>query len=400
MQARWVLARPRRPRIFPRRADLRFTGAIHERLVHTPRPDKTVIQQLPEICLIHYGYDVNVYQQRSKDATNTALLEQELARGSEDPRVPFFLLEQHTVSRRDAEAVATFKVFAQQAARMPVPFWIEAYSNYLLALTRLDDLAKLEAAVDEAAERGMLGAFSLNCLSGWYAQRGDLDRAIDYLDRLVNQPVPAGLRELEALAGWRMRLKLAALYQLRDGPSDAARQALEHAESTYAGLLVDRRGNVALEVADAALQLNQLDAAVVWAGRAVHDAPETDLAQRQVLDLLVRVYERDAEAPVRNPFEGIDRALASADLQTMYDLAFALPLTLAGVMRSIAVVERLHAADEHEAALGLLNRTLDGPRVEQVYWLLIKTLTDLGRIEDAQLALQALRSNGQQLEAA
>jgi hypothetical protein len=192
-------------------------------------------------------------------------------------------------------------------------------------------------------------------------------------------------------------LKLAALYQRRDGSSEAARQALEHANSAYAGLPIGRRVGVAAEVAEAALRLNQVDAAAVWAGRAIHDAPQTEVAQSQLRDLLVQVYARGSTVRVVNPFADIDRALAVGELQAMYDLAVDLPVTMAGVVRRIAVVERLRSAGESEAALGVLNRALDGPRVERVYWLLVRVLTDLGRYEDAELAVEALRSRNQQL---
>jgi glycosyltransferase involved in cell wall biosynthesis len=387
------------PRMFRRRPDIRFQSAIHEVVVYTPDPAATVLWQAQDVRIIHYGYDTAVYHERSKDARNVTLLESELGRGSEDPRLPFFLLEQHSTSRRDSDAVAAFELFAQNAASVTFAFWVEAYNLYLRSLSRLGDVAKLQVAESEAAERGALGAAALTFLSEFYADHGELDRAIDYLERMLNQPVPDGLQALDGHAEWLTRLRLAMLLQRRDGDSDGA-QLLEHAEIAYAKSPIERRPGIASEVALASLRTGQLEAASVWVGRAVHHAPQTEVAQRQALDLLVQLYAIDADAELRNPFATIDRALAADDLQVIYDLAFELPPTIAGVVRSVAIVERLRSAGETEAALGLLNRALDGPHSEQVYWLLVKTLTDLGRYEEAQLALEALRSGKQQLEAA
>jgi glycosyltransferase involved in cell wall biosynthesis len=383
------------PRIFPRRSSIRFTGAIHELIVFVPDPDRTVLARVPEIRIIHYGYDPSVVKLRSKDARNVALLKAEIERGSEEPRMLFHMLEQHVAIGRDAEAVEAFAQFERKAATAPLPFWVEAYSFYLVALTRLGDLSKLEAAEKEAAQRGMLGASSLAHLSEVYEQIGDLSRAIDYLSRVLNQRLPEGLRELEGLAEWQTRLKLAELYKRRDGRSDIGRQALDNAETVYAQFPRDRQSSVALEIAATAVRLDEVEAAATWAERALRNAPQTDLAQQQLLNLLLLIYSHDPNANVANPFAGIDRALASNDLQAMYDLAFGLPLTVAGAVRCVAVVERLRATGESEAALGLLNRTLDGPPVEQVYWQLIQTLTELRRYQDAQLAVEALRRLGQ-----
>jgi glycosyltransferase involved in cell wall biosynthesis len=387
------------PRIFPRRPDIRFIGAIHEDIVYVPDSRRTMMCRAPEIRLIHYGYDEQVVKQRSKDARNVALLERELERGSADPRMLFHLLEQHVVSGREAQAVDAFALFASKAGSLSADFWVEAYNFYLIALIRLGDNARVEVAALEAAQRGILGAAALSNLSKWYVNLGDVDRAIDYLSRLLNTTAPAGLREVEGLADWQTRLRLAELYHFRDGSSEVATEALQHAEIAYAQSPVDQRSGIALEVAEAALLLDDVAAAGLWAERALCHETQNEVAQRQLLDLLVRIYARDGALQIASPFAAIDRALACDDLQSMYDLAFGLPSTMAGVVRCVAVVERLHSAGEAEAAIGLLNRALDGPRVEQVYWLLIKTFTDLGRYEDAQLALEALRNQFQKLAA-
>jgi glycosyltransferase involved in cell wall biosynthesis len=383
------------PRIFRRQPHVRFVGAIHEVVVYTPDRARTVIWLAQEVRIIHYGYDARVYVERSKDTRNVTLLEQELARGSEDARLPFFLLEQHSSSGRDMEAVAAFQLFTQKAATLPPTFWVDAYNFYLKSLSRLGEMSKLETAEIEAVERNALGAASLTFLSEFYAERGDLNHAIDLLERLLNEPVPEGLQHLRGMAEWQTRLKLAALHQQRNGSADGAK-ALRCAAEAYAASPRDQRAGIALETAAAALRLDNVELAATWAGRALRHAPQTEVRQREVLDLLVRIYARDASAEVPNAFATIDRALARDDLQSMYDQAWDLPLTMAGIVRCVAVVEALRGAGEAEAALGLLNRVLDGPRVEGVYWLLVRTLTDLGRYEEAQLALEALSSSNTQ----
>jgi hypothetical protein len=85
----------------------------------------------------------------------------------------------------------------------------------------------------------------------------------------------------------------------------------------------------------------------------------------------------------------------------MYDLAYTLPTSsMSALVRLHAVASRLLEDNEAEAALGLLNRALDGPRAERTYWLLVKALTQLGRYKDAQLAVEALRTHKSPLRAA
>lgn len=385
------------PRFFPRRAELRFVGAIHEVVTYIPDPRRTLRYPAPQIRLIHYGYDPEVYTERDKDARNLVLLEREVANGSDDPRMPFFLLQQHAIARRWPETVAAFPAFERVIPLLPHNFGVEGYQLYLNALLHLGDGVALERAEAEAVERNMLGVSSLETLSEHFADEGDLERAIAYRLRALEPGLPEGLDQVAGRGGWATRLSLAGLY---DRAGDAA-SAFEQLEQAFSGLPADRRPDVSYHALEYALRNAAIDSAIRWAPRALQSAADTLEDQQKVLQLVVQLHAMRSDVELETPWSAIDRALAGDDLQVQYDLASELaPTSMAAMVRLLAVIERVREAEEHQAALVLLNRALDGPKLEVVYWLLIKTLTQLGRYQDAQLAVEALRGLQAQPQAA
>ena len=376
------------PRFFPRRPDLRFVGAIHEVVKYLPDPDRTMACQAPELRIIHYGYDAKVYEERRKDARNLALLEREAARTNNDPRIAFFILQQHLVANRWADAVGAFESFKQVIPRLPNAFVVEGYHFYIAALTQLGDGAALELAESEAAEQGLLGASALEMLSDYSIRVGDVRQAIRYRLRALDPSLPDGLERVDGRGGWATRLALAGLYA-DVGDADAA---LDQLDQAFADLPAERRGDVSYQALMHALRTDRLVAALAWAPRAIDHATDALDDQQKVLGSVLQLHTLVPGLKLGSPWSAIDAALAGDDLQLTFDLATQVsPHTMAGMARLLAVIEQVRGAGEHEAALVLLNRALDGPKLEQVYWLLIKTLTQLGRYEDAQLAVEALR---------
>jgi tetratricopeptide (TPR) repeat protein len=385
------------PRFFPRRTDLRFVGAIHEVIKYLPDPDRTMAFPAPELRIIHYGYDAQVYQERRKDARNLALLEREAAGTNDDPRIAFFILQQHLVANRWAEAVAAFEKFHLEIPRLPRAFAVEGYHFYIAALTQLGNRAALGQAEADAAERGLLGSSTLEVLSDYFSNVREVRRAIQLRLRALEPGLPEGLERVDGRGSWATRMSLAGLYD-ELGDADAA---LDQLDQAFDDLPEERRGDVSYQALLHALRTDRLEAAKVWAPRAVDCAAEVLEDQQKVLTTVLQLHTLMPGLNLDSPWSAVDSALAGDDLQLAFDLAAQVsPHTMAGMARLLAVVEQVRDAGEHEAALVLLNRALDGPKLEQVYWLLIKTLTQLGRYQNAQLAVEALRHFQGELKAA
>jgi tetratricopeptide (TPR) repeat protein len=378
------------PRIFPRRRDLRFVGAIHEVIAYLPDPKHTLSVPAPQIRIIHYGYDGTVYAERHKDARNLALIERELERGNNDPRLPFFLLQQHVVAGRNTEAVDAFDRALECAPRLPRAFVVESYHLLALALRRLNRRDALERAVEQAAQADVLGHSALDVLSDFYAEAGDLDQAIKCLERQLEPRLPAGLEDAVGSGGWATRLALANLHAQNGNP----RLALEQLEQAYPELPADTNTrSVAIDAGiEFSMQIDDFESAARWLARSMSNGPDRLEEHRRRFDLIQALYARAPRLSVESPWADLDRAFAERDLQRMYDLACGLSPTRPGdLVRLLAVIGCLRELEEHDAVLNLLNRALDGPPIEAVYWLLIQTLSKLGRYDDAQLAAAALQ---------
>jgi tetratricopeptide (TPR) repeat protein len=285
--------------------------------------------------------------------------------------------------------VAAFDGFRRELPRLPTAFAADGYALLLDALGHLDDEAALARAEQEASACGALADAALEALSGHAARAGQLDRAIAYRLRQLEPDLPVGLQQIDGRGSWATRLALAGLCDRANQP-DAA---LDHLDQAFGSLPANRRAEVSFHSLDYALRRDRLEAAVRWAPRAITCAPAVLDEQLKVLQLVIQLHARLPGLQFDSPWLELEQALAADDLQRIYDLGCQLePRTYADLARLLTVIERVRAADEHQAALGLLNRALDGPKSETVYWLLIQTLTTLGRYQDAQLALEALRA--------
>jgi len=89
-------------------------------------------------------------------------------------------------------------------------------------------------------------------------------------------------------------------------------------------------------------------------------------------------------------------AMAAEDWQSAYDVALSLEVEKAGsVGRLLHVATGLKHAGASDAALDILNRVLEAADLpHSAYWLLVTTLTDVGRYEDADATLELMRLRG------
>jgi glycosyltransferase involved in cell wall biosynthesis len=373
------------PRLFPRRPDLRFVGAIHEIVTYLPDPAATTLAAAPQLKVIHYGYDVGVYKDRDKDARNIALLEKAVAKDPDDGRLLYFLLQQHYTGGRQTEAAAVFERFLRAAGRYPKTFTVEGYYLYFAALIDLGEIDRLEGEIARARELEALGGNALDVLANYYLKRQDFERAEAYLNEMVAGRFARGLTLGEGFGGWATHLKLAELAE-RTGRVDMALRELELAAPEMQPL---KRSLVARQAASFAARHNELERAARWLERARMDTAADDVeAQQAVLDLSLEVHAKTRVAA--NEHFLMDAALAQDDLQSAFDVATHLAtVAQADVVRLHALATRLRKVGELQAALIVLNRAIDGPAVAQTYWLLAQTLTQLGRYADAALALEA-----------
>ena len=373
------------PRFFRRSPDVRYVGAIHEDLVYLPDPEASRNVVLDDLRVTHYGYDSAVYAEKRKDQRNTQLLERQLARDPDDARALFFLAQQHHAMGRHAEAIDVSRRFLERADDVREGFVVETYAMLLKSLAELDRDTEVEATTRAGEARHLLGAAAYEVLAVFEERRGRRSKALDYLGRALDQNLPSGVTQDAGIGGWATRLHLAELYE-RLGQ---AVSALDQLERAYPELPEHARGVVALQSGALAVRAAAAGEAVRWLERARRDAADEIEPQTQLLQLALQVCGLTPLAPL----DAVERALAEEDWQAAYDAARVLPARgAAGYVRLLKVATELRSRGAAEASLHLLERALDSvPKDKQVYWQLIRTLTDLGRYEDAELAVEAVR---------
>jgi glycosyltransferase involved in cell wall biosynthesis len=373
------------PRLFPRRSDIRFVGAIHEIVTYLPDPAATTLAAAPQLKVIHYGYDLGVYKDRDKDARNIALLEKAVAKNPDDGRLLYFLLQQHYTGGRHADAAAVFERFLEAARRYPKTFTVEGYYLYFAALIDLGETDRLEAEIARARELEALGGNALDVLANYCLKHQDFERAEAFLKEMVAGDFARGLTLGEGFGGWATHLKLAELAD-RTGRVDTALRELELAAPEMPPL---KRSLVARQAASFAARHHELERAARWLEQARLDTDAHDMEAQQALFQVSLTVHRKTRVAANDHFR-IDAALAQDNLQLVFDIAMRLAtVTTADVVRLHAVAARLRSAGEVQGALMVLNRAIDGPAVPQTFWLLAQTLTELGRYADAALALEA-----------
>jgi tetratricopeptide (TPR) repeat protein len=378
-------------RFFPRRASLRYVGAIHEDLVDSSECKLTEVLTAGQVRVAHYGYDPELYAQRGKDARNTRLLEIVHAREPENERVLFYLGQQSFVGRRYADAARWLERFVESAHSTP-GFWLpEAYQMWVEALVNLSDDNELARVAARAEQANALSGVAREVLARYELQRGHPGAALRHVMAALNPDVPSGITIPEGTGGWKTRLILARTYQELNEPESALKE-LDHIFGIAPAL---KHMEIATTAAEYALRMGMYDTALTWAVRATHVAHDVFDAHDLLLKLKLRVLRgRVTSNALNDPFAELDAAVAAEDWQASYDAAFTLPLgKMAALARVVHVAQQLRERGAPEAALALLGRTLDTHSpTQRVYWPLVQVLKDLERIDDALNALEVLRT--------
>ena len=111
---------------------------------------------------------------------------------------------------------------------------------------------------------------------------------------------------------------------------------------------------------------------------------------------LFKRYPRSAAIAER----GVEAAAAAGDWQAAYDAALRLDIETPGnVVRLLHVASGVKQAGAPDAALDILERVVDAPDMPEAgYWLLVTTLTEVGRFDDAAATVELMQARGSALE--
>jgi tetratricopeptide (TPR) repeat protein len=163
--------------------------------------------------------------------------------------------------------------------------------------------------------------------------------------------------------------------------------AVAEMDRAFSEMPFTRRFDVARHSAQLALLLADYANASRWLDRAARTAPDGLDEHHEVLRVRLDLVRRSPE--FGNPLE---RALAAEDWQSAYDAG--MQLTLGGTQalaRILWSASRLREQGAPEAALDLLERTLEAyTPARPVYLLLMQTLKDLDRFDDALAAIEVM----------
>jgi tetratricopeptide (TPR) repeat protein len=264
-------------------------------------------------------------------------------------------------------------------------FVVEVNAMRLASLNALERDQELALGAPALEEAGLLSTAACETLAAFESRRDDLAAACAYLERALEPGLASGVTSDAGAGGWATRLRLAELYE-RSGDPIAA---LEQLERAYPDLPPRARAIVSLQALGLAVRADAPLDALRWLSRAREDAPDEVDAQTQLVERALQACALTALVDL----DPLEQALADDDWQAAYDLGMQLPPTgAASYARLLLVASNLRVRGAADAALQLLGRALDIlPDDRRVYWELVRTLSDLGRFDDAEAALQVLQ---------
>jgi tetratricopeptide (TPR) repeat protein len=379
------------PRFFPRRPDVRWIGAIHEDLRYLPDPRQTVLMSGSGLRAIHFGYDPRVYAARGKDQRNLEILAQARDQHPDDARLLYFTGQQHFAIKRYQECLPWFSAFLESQHALPASYDVESFSNLLSAQFELGDSVGLRQSAAQAMARNALSATGYMALGQDAEAHGEIDLAIACYERTLDPSLPTGFTWDASVGSWRSLVRVAMTEVQRQ---EFAR-ALELLDQAHSDAPVQQRANIASDAAKVALMAGTPQLGEHWV-RTASAAAGTDLdAQWQLLLLAVELARVQPELhPAIGSHQLVEQAIAQADWQQAYEATLALETAAHGALaRMMFVAASLREQGAPDAALDLLSRALDGGATgESFYLLLVQTLRDLGRFDEAVEVLELLNN--------
>lgn len=262
------------PRLWRNRAELRFTGRVHERVGRGVPGLRRAFDA--RIRIVHLGYDPARAAERGKRARNRALLEAERAERPDDPVIAFYLAKEDYAEGHDAEALRGF--LAAIAGGVGANL---ALSSTVFATECLRNLGRFEEAIAFARE-GLARAPDYGDL--WFVagqtalEAGDVEQAIELLRNAWRVPADIAATAFRdpSVREWRADQAMARALLARGGATDIDR-AFELLDGVRARVPPDSRLAADLDEAEARIARGEPD--VAWHRIAPHlDAAPADVA--------------------------------------------------------------------------------------------------------------------------
>jgi tetratricopeptide (TPR) repeat protein len=177
------------PRLFPRLPELRWTGRIHEQVMHVDLGEKGLERmRVPDLVLHHWGYNKETVAEKNKDERNTALLEQSLREEPDNPFHHFNMGVAMRVAERVPEAVPYFRKSIELCEHAGItPMYLASAYNYLVASLVASE--RLQEAIDLA---GTCEMFCQDQPDYWlnrgiaYDKTGNYQEAINSFSRCLD----------------------------------------------------------------------------------------------------------------------------------------------------------------------------------------------------------------------
>ena len=265
------------------------------------------------------------------------------------------------------------------------------------SLAAVGDLASVDAVAQRGEAHNLLSADAREALATVEQGRQRLDLAEQQLLRALEPRQPIGVTNDEGIGSWATRLHLAQIHEGLGQPQ----RALEDLEVAFADLAERQRGHVALEAAALALRCSAFELAERWLMHAARHLERTAAADQRLMELRIDLFKRHAQATLpADPSVAIEVAVAREDWQTAYDVAQRLDIERPDNLgRLLHVATGLKQAGAPDAALDILDLLLDAADLPPAaYWLLLSTLIEVGRFEDADATVELMRLRGIPLE--
>jgi tetratricopeptide (TPR) repeat protein len=222
---------------------------------------------------------------------------------------------------------------------------------------------------------------------------GDVDQAVADYERTLDPNLPTGFTWDASVGSWRSRVRVALAEVLR-GNFD---RSLDYLEQSLVDAPVQQLANIASDAVRVTLLAGQPERGEAWLRRGIEYAGNDLEQQLKFVDIGVELAnaQHDAELVASGSPRLTEQAIARQDWQLAYESVMALDVNSAGgIARLVRVAASLREQGAADAALDLLSIGLDSGSGagEQFYLLLMQTLKDLGRFDEALEVVQLLKA--------